>query len=113
MNVLPLKGYMAIIAISAVTLSTAHAYYRTPQKNATFTGPYIGLNAGYSLGKSSATTQTPFIPNSYLLTTDTDQVNMAGSNTNLSLDNFTGGIQAGYNYQLDNILLGEKWISIP
>jgi outer membrane immunogenic protein len=89
---------LALTLLTAVTLP-AHAY------TSSFSGAYLGLNAGYSAGKSSTSTTTHFVSDSYFGPTDITQINDAGSK-NLTLHSFIGGIQGGYNYTSCNFLLG-------
>lgn len=58
-----------------------------------WTGLYVGANAGYSWGTSNSaftSTSAPF----------------AGTNINSSPAGFIGGVQAGYNYQTGVLVLG-------
>jgi outer membrane immunogenic protein len=56
-----------------------------------WTGPYVGLNAGASFFKEDLELSDNFVPS----------VSDDGTDTNV-----TFGVQAGYNFQSDNLLLG-------
>lgn len=89
------KRCKLIIALSAAAILPAHAYQTF------FSGPYIGLNAGYSVGNSRSTLSTTYVPGSYFGVSDISQLNNDGTK-NLSLHDFTGGVQAGYNYPISS-----------
>jgi outer membrane immunogenic protein len=93
------NGCKLIIALSAAAILPVHAY------QSYFAGPYVGVNAGYSVGKSSSTLNTRYVPGSYFGTSDISQLNNDGTK-NLSLRDFTGGVQAGYNYPLGDAVIG-------
>ena len=81
-----------------------------------WTGFYVGANAGGAWGKSNANTAVPCTytaePPGYFCSTvdpgsDANAAAIAGSGTgSMSASGFTGGIQAGYNRQFDNYVLG-------
>jgi outer membrane immunogenic protein len=67
-----------------------------------WTGFYFGLNAGYA-DPSSKIGVTP----GGAWTGDPDEAGVVAAGTaKFNLDGFIGGAQAGYNYQIDNIVLG-------
>ena len=73
-----------------------------------WTGFYVGLNAGGGWGHSNdptSATSDPNTPPNYFSAASTAAVNSAGAeSTNTS--GFTGGLQAGYNWQWANIVAG-------
>jgi outer membrane immunogenic protein len=72
-----------------------------------WTGFYVGLNAGGDWGNSDPTTTVAHIGD-YLGTCGTvcsDTVNAAGRQR-LNTNGFTGGIHGGYNWQFNNIVVG-------
>lgn len=88
-----LLGTAAIIALSAVSAQAADLprrnqapapYYAAPVPLFTWTGFYLGVNAGYGFG----------------------HFNGAGKNYFNSADGGEIGVTAGYNYQVNNIVLG-------
>lgn len=99
-----LKSCIAILALSPII--NAHAYF-CQGRSWPFTGFYLGANGGYAWGHSNTKTTTPFVPASYFIDTDVNQINLAG-NKDLDLNNFTGGMQAGYNYQNGWFLVGAE-----
>lgn len=52
-----------------------------------WTGVYVGLQAGYAFG-------------------DADRENTAGFANSFDINGFVGGVHAGYNYQINSIVLG-------
>lgn len=88
-----LLGTAAIIALSAVSAQAADLprrnqapapYYAAPVPLFTWTGFYLGVNAGYGFG----------------------HFNGAGKNYFNAADGGEIGVTAGYNYQVNNIVLG-------
>jgi outer membrane immunogenic protein len=63
-----------------------------------WTGAYIGLNAGYGWGDSEVVTSTVFAPAGYFRPSSVPAVNAAGAQT-IKPNGFTGGGQIGYNWQ--------------
>lgn len=77
-----------------------------------WTGFYAGLNAGAAWGKSKATTTTDcsapasgYICDQTGGTVDAAALNASGTGT-ISDTGFTGGVQAGYNWQQSNLIYG-------
>jgi outer membrane immunogenic protein len=70
-----------------------------------WTGFYVGLNAGAAFSRGDATTTTAFSSVGYLDPTGVTSVNASGSNR-FNTTTFTGGVQAGYNWQADSIVFG-------
>jgi outer membrane immunogenic protein len=67
-----------------------------------WTGFYLGLNAGYA----DPSSKIGVIPGgAWIGDADVAGVTAAGTGK-LNLDGFTGGVEAGYNYQINNIVLG-------
>lgn len=63
-----------------------------------WTGLYVGLNAGYAINNSNIKNTDVIYYGSSIFPLDTYRKSKDGS--------FTGGIQFGYNYQMDNIVVG-------
>ncbi len=70
-----------------------------------FNGFYVGANLGGSLGRANAATTAVPSGSDYLLPTDPADIAAAGA-MRLNGNNFTGGIQAGYNFQKGSFLVG-------
>lgn len=68
-------------------------------------GWYVGLNAGGAWGHSDDPTSTVFSPLGYFAATSIPAVNAVGLQST-SVSGFTGGIQGGYNWQLNNFVAG-------
>lgn len=100
-----LKTLKQVLAIYCVTTMTAFAFQAPVNFN--YNGFYAGLNGGYAYSQSSTKTTTSFVPGSYFLGSDIQQINNSGSKT-LSVNNFTGGIEGGYNHLFNRILLGAE-----
>jgi outer membrane immunogenic protein len=76
-----------------------------PATGYNWTGVYVGVNGGWARAMSDATTTTVFSPIGYFATTSPGAVASAG-NQKLDSDNFTGGVQTGYNWQIGKFLIG-------
>jgi outer membrane immunogenic protein len=70
-----------------------------------WSGAYVGLNGGWTRGLSDAKTTTVFSPTGYFAQSSVPAIASAGSQS-LENDNFTGGIQAGYNWQFGKAVIG-------
>jgi outer membrane immunogenic protein len=68
----------------------------------TWTGAYIGLNAGGAFGDSEVATTTLSPPVSYFATTSVPAIAAAGAQT-IKPNGFTGGGQIGYNWQASSV----------
>jgi outer membrane immunogenic protein len=79
--------------------------YIPPPPVMTWTGLYVGVNAGYAWGESNLTTQSTFSPVGYFATTSIPAIAAVG-NQFANSDGFTGGGQIGYNYQYGNFVVG-------
>lgn len=62
-----------------------------------WTGAYVGAHAGYSWSKTTAS-ETP----------ENGVWNVRGDSFTADVDGFLGGLQAGYNYQIDSWVLGAE-----
>jgi outer membrane immunogenic protein len=67
-----------------------------------WTGLYVGLNAGGNFG-SSQPSQTY---NGFFIAPNTNVITGAAANNRIGTDGFTGGIQAGFNRQIGNLVVG-------
>lgn len=94
---------LLLIATSAVCLSAATAS-RAQEVN--WSGFYIGANLGGSWGDVSMNTHvSPGVGPIVIPPVDVTQINQTpGPNSNKS--GFTGGVQGGFNWQSDSLLLG-------
>lgn len=93
------------IALTSAALlippAAAQAQQASPAYN--WSGFYLGLNAGGAWGRANATTSAP--SGDYLPAPDNTLVAAAGTGS-MSGSGFTGGVQAGYNWQSNNIVYG-------
>jgi outer membrane immunogenic protein len=118
-----LLGSTALFAAPAIAadLPARGAIYKAPQVQVDpWTGFYVGVNAGGAWGHSNTTTAVdcsvpplpigPFFGSYFCDATgfgaaNAAAVNAAGSGT-IHSSGFTGGVQAGHNWQADNIVYG-------
>jgi outer membrane immunogenic protein len=94
-------------AASAADLP-ARAYTKAPvaaDPTYNWTGGYIGMNAGGAWGSSNSSTSTVFSPVGYFLPENVPLVNAAGTQS-IKPNGFTGGFEAGYNWQAGNFVIG-------
>ena len=68
-------------------------------------GWYIGVNAGYAWGKSDTNTVSPDLPFSDPVAA---AIYSASESPNIDSHGFTGGVQLGYNQQINAIVLGAE-----
>ena len=108
-----------VIALFAVAISAAGAlaadlpartYSKAPVMMApvyNWTGFYVGLNAGGAWNESNATTTTVYspAPTGYFAPSNPAAIGLVG-NQNISRSGFTGGVTGGYNWQVNNVVLG-------
>lgn len=90
-----LAGAIASVACAGSSAALAQGF--------NWTGFYVGLNAGYAWG--TADTSSSIAAGTYFATTSVPAVNRVGSGT-VDAAGFTGGAQAGYNWQSGNLVLG-------
>ena len=91
----------AFIAAAAITPALAQA----PPTN--WTGFYLGGNIGGAWGGSNTQTSTVFSPTGYFATTSVPAIATTGA-LKLNTSGFTGGGQAGYNWQSGNFVFGAE-----
>ena len=115
---LPVMAFVAVISalgtcvpsFAADTPTKATAYKAPPALLAnSWTGFYVGANAGYAWSAGDVTyTVDPFFAGAAVNTPpgDAGRAALAGASTHVSDNGFTGGVQAGYNWQRNNIVVG-------
>ena len=96
------KFFLGSVALAALTAAgpawAADMWVKAPYKDPwSWTGPYVGLNAGYSWGRSGTTETLTNSVTGAVLATFTESVKLPGGLV---------GIQVGHNWQLDRIVLG-------
>ena len=99
---------MGIVAAAAADMSPAPIYTKAPMMVApvyNWTGFYLGGTLGGAWGSSDPATSTVFSPPGYFAATSVPAVNAAGLQ-HVSPNGFTGGIEAGYNWQAGNWVWG-------
>jgi len=85
----------AIIAVCASSAAMAQSW----------TGFYIGLNAGHAWAESDVNTSTTLNAAGYLLASEVDAVNAAGTGR-VKPSGFTGGLTLGYNWHFGHGFFG-------
>jgi len=100
------------VALSAASASAAdlspRTYAKAPAMVAynNWTGFYLGLNAGGAWSDSNVTTLPILTPaGNYFADTSPAAIAAVG-NRNINRAGFTGGVTAGYNWQVDRAVLG-------
>lgn len=99
----PLLGAVAAAGL-AVSLASAKAadIIEAMPAGPDWTGPYIGLNAGYAFSSNEVSVENVGVSN-----TPQSLIDFLGTDTlDLDSDGFIGGVQVGYNWQTDAIILG-------
>ena len=97
-------------AVGAVSASAADlpAYTKAPVVVApiyNWTGFYVGLNAGGAWNESNLTTRTLDPPLGYFAASSPPAIALVG-NQNINRSGFTGGVTGGYNWQVNNAVIG-------
>jgi len=107
-----MKKIFAVTVFLALASAAALSQMSTPNSTPTYnhkapswTGFYVGINAGEGLGTSSARTSTVFAPTGYFASSSVPAVNSTGKQ-DLTLNGITGGGQFGYNKQFSWLVLG-------
>jgi outer membrane immunogenic protein len=90
------------LGASAADMPTKAAVY-APVAMYNWSGFYAGLNAGAAFGRAS--TQTSTTVGTYFATTSLPAIATAG-NQSANKVGFTGGLQLGYNWQMNNVVVG-------
>jgi outer membrane immunogenic protein len=96
------------VAISAVGASAADLPVKAPAMVApvySWTGFYLGVNAGGVFSESDPSTTTVFSPIGYFAQSSTFAIGGVGDQQTHRSD-FTGGGQFGYNWQVNNAVVG-------
>lgn len=104
-------GAVALFAFAAPAVAAdlaARPYTKAPayvDPGYNWSGFYVGLNAGGAWGRSDASTSTIFSPTGYFATSSPGAIGVAG-NQRINSAGFTGGLTAGYNWQVSNFVYG-------
>ncbi|MBZ9676252.1 outer membrane protein [Mesorhizobium sp. ES1-1] len=83
----------SLFALAASPSFAADAVVMEPASAFNWTGLYVGGHVGYGFGQTDATFSAPNTPG-FAATQDYD------------VDGFLGGVQVGYNYQMNSLVLG-------
>jgi outer membrane immunogenic protein len=96
-------GLLAVVPAMAADMKAKPLFTKAPMMPVyTWTGAYIGLNAGYGWGDSEVATTTIFSPFGYFQATSLPAIAAAGAQT-IKPNGFTGGGQIGYNWQASSV----------
>jgi len=106
----PIIAALFTVALTAASASAADLSPRTYAKAPAmvvnnWTGFYLGVNAGGAWNSSNVTTSTVFSNTGYFANTSPGAIAAVG-NQNINRTGFTGGLTAGYNWQVDRAVLG-------
>ncbi len=117
MTPLFLRIGVALVALSAAGSTGAAdlavrqpATYKAPPVVAplySWTGFYVGVNAGGTWGTFDPATSTVFDPIGYFAASSVPAVNAVGIQS-IKPAAFTGGVQAGFNWQTGNVVFGAE-----
>ena len=94
---------LSSIIVHAADLPNYKAPAYTSPAGYSWTGFYVGANVGYA--RSSADFTTTADPGGHLITASLPTVNAAGTGS-ANASGFTGGVQLGYNWQWNKVVLG-------
>jgi outer membrane immunogenic protein len=96
---------LAVLAITAMALNAGIQSASAAPATYNWSGWYMGLNAGGGWGNSNTPTSTVFSGTGFLFASEVSTINSAGAQS-LNTKGFTGGVQAGYNWQSGNLVAG-------
>ena len=100
---------LATIFASSVAASAADmpvkAQTYAPVALYNWSGFYAGVNAGAAFGRSSTQTSTVFSPIGYFAATSVTSIATVGDQS-ANKAGFTGGLQLGYNWQMNSVVAG-------
>lgn len=98
---------VGVLSASTMAASAADLPIKAPALAPVYnwTGFYVGVNAGAAFGRAHDQTTTVFDPAGYFGTTSVPAIATAGDQT-MNKAGFTGGVQLGYNWQIQNAVIG-------
>jgi len=104
-----------LLAVASIVLGTASVqaadlaaqYTKAPMMAPAYnwTGFYVGGNVGGQWGSSDPSTSTVFSPTGYFAASSVPAVNTVGAQ-GINSSSVTGGLTAGYNWQVNNAVFG-------
>jgi outer membrane immunogenic protein len=97
--------FMGTLSVAGAADMPVKAAPIAPPSAYSWTGFYIGATAGGAWGNFDPQTSTVFSPTGYFATTSVTAVTAAGTQS-IKPGGFTGGFEAGYNWQSSNIVYG-------
>lgn len=98
-----LLGTFLLLVITPVFATTHSLIFKDEEINNSMNGPYVGALIGFAQGTYAM--QQTTIADGYLSATSANAVNQAG-NQHINTNGLETGIEAGYNWQMTNILFG-------
>ncbi|MBR0828706.1 porin family protein [Bradyrhizobium manausense] len=93
------------MAASAADLAAHYTKAPVMAPSYNWTGFYVGGNVGGQWGSSNSNTSTVFDPFGYFADTSVTAVNAVGAQ-HINSSSVTGGLTAGYNWQVNNAVFG-------
>jgi outer membrane immunogenic protein len=102
-----LSALSALATTDAATAADMRVKAQSAASSAySWTGFYAGNNAGVAWGTFDPSTTAPLNPATGLLAANAAAVTAAGATLGIKPSSFTGGFEAGYNWQTSNTVLG-------
>lgn len=102
------KSVMSGLALaSATALLSVSAFADGPSALRPWTGFYVGVNAGWAWGDADLRSKFG-CPDDFCAYVNPDNLGLVGGlgTGSFNADGFTGGVQAGYNWQQGKVVLG-------
>ena len=101
-----LKKCLGMSAAVFISLSAAQAADTETAMEHDWSGPYIGVQAGYGWGESRADSEISLAQSVPAAAASEPITIIPGRGGTISLEGVLGGIHAGYNHQLDSFVFG-------
>jgi outer membrane immunogenic protein len=102
---LSVAGFSAASAADLGGPAPSAPLARLPGATYDWTGFYIGVTAGGAWGRFDPRTSTVFSPTGYFAASSVPAVNAAGIQR-INPSGFLGGVEGGYNWESNNLVLG-------
>jgi outer membrane immunogenic protein len=100
-----LAGVLGTVAAFAADLAPHYTKAPVMAPGYNWTGFYVGANVGGQWGRGDPTTSTVFDPTAYFAASSVTAIAAVGAQR-VNRSSVTGGFTAGYNWQINNAVLG-------
>lgn len=97
---------VAVLGFASMASAAAPVYNPPAAASYNWSGIYAGLNAGGTWGRSNDPTSVVALTLGYFAPAALPGVNSVGAGQSINTSGFTGGGQAGYNWQWGNLVAG-------